>query len=111
MWGHPQLISLLKYPGVKIFIDCTFSVCPPKFYQYLILMVYDSPTKLYVPAFYVLMTKKSEEAYYLVFMKLAMVCNWELKPGSISCDFEKGLINSIKSTFPKGSIIGCLFHF
>jgi hypothetical protein len=54
---------------------------------------------------------KSREAYYMVLMKLAMASNWKLDPGTITCDYEMALINSVKETYQNATIVGCLFHF
>ena len=35
----------------------------------------------------------------------------KMSPKCIYCDFEKALINAIRSQFPKAEIIGCLFHW
>jgi hypothetical protein len=41
-WAHPQLVPLLKYEKLSLFIDGTFKCCPKEFSQLLIFMIYDA---------------------------------------------------------------------
>ena len=66
---HP-LIKLLKYKKLFLHIDATFNGVPRGFYQVLIFSVLDQGTNLHVPIFYCPMTKKSEEAYNLLWMHI-----------------------------------------
>ncbi|KAG6608675.1 uncharacterized protein IUM83_14772 [Phytophthora cinnamomi] len=34
-----------------------------------------------------------------------------MEPGTITCDFEQGLINAVGDQFPNSTVMGCLFHF
>ena len=66
---HP-LIKLLKYKKLFLHIDATFNGTPRGFYQVLMFSVLDQGTNLHVPIFYCPMTKKSEEAYNLLWMHI-----------------------------------------
>ena len=37
--------------------------------------------------------------------------DWNLDPKSVTCDFEKGLINAVQHKFHESEINGCLFHW
>ncbi|OWZ21461.1 hypothetical protein PHMEG_0003999 [Phytophthora megakarya] len=63
-FGHPELIRLLRYPNSAIYIDGTFKMVPATFRQCLILMVKDLGVDVYVPAMYVLMDSKHQDAYW-----------------------------------------------
>ena len=61
-----SLIKLLKYKKLFLHIDATFNGAPRGFYQVLIISVLDQGTNLHVSILYCPMTKKSEEAYNLL---------------------------------------------
>ncbi|KAG2765653.1 hypothetical protein Pcac1_g22868 [Phytophthora cactorum] len=63
-FGHPDLVRLLRYSSSAIFIDGTFKMAPRPFTQCLIVMVKDPGVNVYVPAMYVLMTSKQQDAYW-----------------------------------------------
>ena len=110
-WGNPGLFGVLKIPGVELFVDATFSSCPSQFYQCLIIMAFDNTTGVYVPILYILMTKKTEEHYLHAIHCLMVVSDYKLKPNSITCDFERALMNAFRTKFPNADMYGCLFHF
>ncbi|EGZ27674.1 hypothetical protein PHYSODRAFT_321435 [Phytophthora sojae] len=58
-----------------------FPVRPRSFYQCVVLMVSDAASGV------------------------------RLQPGSVVCDFEAALIDSVTDQFPHARVIGCLFHF
>ena len=64
--------SLLRYKKLFLHIDATFDGAPRGFYQVLIFSVLDQGTNVHVPIFYCLMTKKSEDAYNLLWMHITM---------------------------------------
>lgn len=110
-FGHPDLTRLLNYPGLSLFIDGTFKVTPPAFYQCLIIMLYDPSVDLYIPVLYILIDSKDELSYNNALHWVKVQCRLNIKPQTITCDFEKGLIKAIQKQFPNTTILGCLFHF
>ncbi|EGZ27523.1 hypothetical protein PHYSODRAFT_257161 [Phytophthora sojae] len=62
--GHPELVRLLRYLGAAVFINGTFEMVPKPSTQCLIVMVRDPGVDLYVPAMYVLMDSKQQDAYW-----------------------------------------------
>ncbi|KAJ8524184.1 hypothetical protein ON010_g16934 [Phytophthora cinnamomi] len=51
------------------------------------------------------MTKDGDAAFFLFHYTL------DGDVGTISCDFERGLIKAVGDQFPETDIVGCLFHF
>jgi hypothetical protein len=119
-WGHPGLRFDLKNGPVNVFLDCTFSVVPVPhvFKQLLVVMVYYKTYGLYVPIFHILLQNKHEALYDAAIGMIFIFC--KLQGLSVTCDFEKGLINAARKHFQMyhdedGNIeatpfIGCLFH-
>ena len=62
----PSLIKLLEYKKLFLHIDATLDGAPPGFHQDIIFSVLDHTSSLHTPIFYCPMTKKSEEAYNLL---------------------------------------------
>lgn len=110
-FGHPDLLRILRYPQLTLFIDGTFSVVPKGFSQCLIAMVYDPSVDVYVPLLYVLVNSKSQETYWRVLEQLIMASDRQLEPRDVTCDFELALINAVIEQFPAANIVGCLFHW
>ena len=40
-----------------------------------------------------------------------VVSDYKLKPNSITCDFERALMNEFRTKFPNADMYECLFHF
>lgn len=95
-WAHPGLFSILKSPAIHIFVDTTFSVVPDPYKQLLIILVKEAAHDMYLPACYVLMIGKSQFLYRLAFHMLEGVLCSKIRPSAVYCDFEKGLISSLK---------------
>jgi hypothetical protein len=116
-WAHPDLLYLLRQEHLRAHVDMTFNIASQGDFaiygsaQLMVLMVYSPPEEMYVPVFYVLLDSKSETAYYHAFQQLICATDWKFDPISMTCDFEKGLMNMVKLQFPKAQIIGCYFHF
>lgn len=110
-FGHPDLIRLLRYSGTAIYIDGTFKMVPKPFTQCLIVMVRDPGVDLYVPAMYVLMDSKQQDAYWYALNCITIQTGRLLEPATVTCDFERGLINAVVEQFPLVKIVGCLFHW
>lgn len=110
-FGHPDLIRLLRYPSISLFIDGTFKVTPANFKQCFIIMMFDPSVDLYIPIFYILLDEKDELTYSNALNWIKVQCGFNINPNAITCDFEKALINAVNSQFRNSNIIGCLFHF
>ena len=78
-------------------------------------MCYNSIIDKKIPCSFILMNNKSQKSYELVLKKLYNIITFEdskaLKLISITSDFEKGLINAIKTVFKKTRHVGCFFHY
>ena len=110
-WGHPELRFECKHGDNNLFIDCTFKVVPFGFSQCMVIMVYLSAYRIYVPIMYILLQGKYEEIYRYALQEAISSTDWELNAKSTTCDFEIGLMNAVKFQFGEGKHIGCLFHF
>ena len=74
-------------------------------------MVFDVQTEVYVPVMYVLMTSKTEALYWHVMHWVIVTSGWKMDPFSVTCDFEKGLINAVKQQFMDSVINSCHFYW
>ena len=110
VFENPSLFGLLS-GAVQLFIDGTFRICPSQFYQYLIIMVFDVQTAVYVPILYVLMTGKHAHLYWHALHWGFVASNWKLDPLFVTRDFEKRLHSSIRGRFTSTIFNGCLFHW
>jgi len=84
---------------------------PYPFYQCICFMIFDFPTDLFVPIFYVLLESKTEWSYWHAIHEVLVACELKFEPGEIHCDFEKALINAVKDQFNLSSVTGCFFHW
>jgi hypothetical protein len=105
------MVILASKGGLNLFIDCTFDVVPHPFTQMMVIMLYDEATQLYLPVFHVLLQSKHEDAYIEAIHQCIVAANHKMDGISITCDFEKGLINACKSQFPRAFTVLCEFHF
>jgi hypothetical protein len=110
-FAHPDLVFDCIGVPQDLFIDCTFKCVPKGFAQCLILMIYSHQHGMYVPIFYVLMTCKKEALYKHAFQNIVAACSWKLFGKTLSCDFEKAIINVAQREFPEALILGCYFHW
>ncbi|OWY97538.1 hypothetical protein PHMEG_00031912 [Phytophthora megakarya] len=108
-FGHPELIRLLRYSNSAIYIDGTFKMVPAPLRQCLIVIVKDLGVDVYVPAMYVLMDSKHQDAYWNALNFVIIQTGRLLEPSTVTCDFEKGLMNAVTDQFPLVKIVGCLF--
>eukprot|EP00804_Cyclotella_cryptica_P019805 CCRYP_009698-RA/>CCRYP_009698-RA protein AED:0.16 eAED:0.16 QI:838/1/1/1/0/0/5/278/686 len=106
----PQLLALLNYPMVQLFVDCTFNIVPHPFKQCLIIMIFDAGRRIYTPVAWALMTGKTNECYWQVFNWITSVVQ-DLDPSYIGVDFELAFFTNVSIHFPDAKLIGCLFHF
>jgi hypothetical protein len=72
-FGLHSLIKLLRYKKLFLHIDATFDGAPRGFYQVVIFSVMDQASGLHTPIFYCPMTKKSEEAYNLLWGNIVAI--------------------------------------
>lgn len=110
-WSHPNLMKLLRYENLTLFIDGTFRCVPSQYKQCVVLMVYDMGSKCYVPVFFVLCTSKTYDTYWNLLQYISDACGEKPRPKQVVCDFELALINAVRDWFPGAKIIGCHFHF
>ncbi|EGZ11400.1 hypothetical protein PHYSODRAFT_520525 [Phytophthora sojae] len=80
-FGHPDLIRLLLYEGVSLFVDATFKITPSPF----------------------------EQTYILRWVQIQ--CKMKCTPKTVVCDFEQALHVAVKDQFSDSYLIGCLFHW
>jgi hypothetical protein len=60
---------------------------------------------------FILLQGKYEDIYRYALQEAISGTDWELNAKSTTCDFEIGLMNTVKFQFGEGKHIGCLFHF
>jgi len=86
------------------------------FKQLMVIMIFNQALDTYVPIFFILLQSKDQVAYYLALQHAINASDWKLRPKTVSCDFEKGLLKAVEDEF-RGTpedpmeIIGCEFHF
>ena len=100
----------------ELFIDATFKICPPNWYQLLNIFGYIEKRKFYLPMGHILMNSKSENLYNTVFTVLIKQikshCNLKSFSGiKIMSDFELPMRKSIKNCFDGCLLEGCFFHY
>ncbi|EGZ29698.1 hypothetical protein PHYSODRAFT_323186 [Phytophthora sojae] len=94
-WADPRLLELLRYPGSQMFVDGTFRCVPRSFYQCVVLMVSDAASGVFVPCVYALTTGKTHQLYQKLMRFMDDGTGSRLQPGSVVCDFEAALIDSV----------------
>jgi hypothetical protein len=112
-WGHPDLIFHFKNGPCPIFLDCTFYATPEDkiFKQLMIIMMHDKAYDMYIPVFYVVLPSKHESVYWHALQMCISATDWTMKASTYTCDFEKGLIKTMKAQFIDGIPVMCNFHF
>lgn len=106
MLGTNQTLSWLESHD-NWFADGTFKISPAIFLQLFTIHVLFSSTT--VPALFVLMTRKTQEMYRIVFQKIQDL-RPQVRPTSLMSDFETGMRNAFKNVFPAAALGGCFFH-
>lgn len=103
-------LALAKY----WIVDGTFDCVPGLFRQLFTILGSSSPNHEHAfPIIHTLMTAKNEALYRAVFATLIEKANElgiDLDPPVILSDFEKAIINAIKSEFPETKQNACFFH-
>ncbi|KAK1930487.1 hypothetical protein P3T76_014158 [Phytophthora citrophthora] len=110
-WGHPALVRLLTYDNVSLFLDATFRCVPASFYQCIVVMVYDRGSRCYVPCVTILSTTKTEWFWRRALHGVQVCTKMSMQPGTITCDYERAVLNAARDQFPESTTVGCLFHF
>lgn len=64
-----------------------------------------------IPFLFALMARKNEVAYKRLFSVVKDVMPQDFQPEHVMTDFETGLRNAAKSSFPAANLHGCHFHF
>lgn len=54
------------------------------------------------------MSRKTQQLYEIVLAKVKELC--DIEPQIVTADFEVGLQNAIKITWPASNVVGCWFH-
>ena len=68
-----SLVKLLRYKKLFLHVYATFDGAPQGFYQVVIFSVMDHASNLHTPIFYCPMTKKTEEAYNLLWGNIVAI--------------------------------------
>ncbi|ETM02476.1 hypothetical protein L917_01075 [Phytophthora nicotianae] len=82
-WAHPQLMDRIKQRQCSIFIDATYRCVPIRFYQLVILMLYDPISDLYLPIWYVLTTGKTSQVYEHLLHSIFVSSKKKLDPAHV----------------------------
>ncbi|XP_068224123.1 uncharacterized protein [Palaemon carinicauda] len=105
IYSTSRNLQLLK-EKIRWFCDGTFDCAPIGRQLYTIhAMIQENKT---LPLVYCITTHKNEKTYDTIFGWLE---SRNLRPASVSLDFELSAINSVKKFFPNAEICGCFFHF
>ena len=73
VFALPSLVKLLQYKQLFLHVDATFDGAPRGFYQVVIFSVMDHASSLHTPIFYCPITKKSKEAYNLLWGNIVLI--------------------------------------
>lgn len=110
VFASSPILAKIEGMAVRHFhVDATFKVVPfGEFRQLLVIHInVDEHT---FPLIYVLMTRKTQEAYCSVFQYIEEnVCH--LRPNSFMTDYETGLRNALRFVYTIAKIEGCWFHY
>lgn len=90
------------------FMDGTFLVTPPEFYQTFNIAA--EVEGIVVLVFTVLMTSKNSLLYKEVLRKIAQDFP-RVTPKHVMADFEGGISVAVKEVFPNAAEHGCQYHY
>lgn len=96
--------------NIRMLMDGTFKVLPShiKFRQlYIINIIIDE--RCY-PLAYILMEKKTQSSYRLIFQKLKLLMG-PCEITNVMSDYEAATRKALKIEFPRARISGCYFHY
>ncbi|CAF1405547.1 unnamed protein product, partial [Rotaria sordida] len=99
------------FQSSHIFMDGTFTVCPPYFDQ--VFTMYCIHHDQAIPCIIALLPGRSAMIYQYIFDLLdneAKELGLSFGPDTITSDFEPGLIKAIKRQFHNSRHLGCYFH-
>lgn len=96
----------LANPGRSLVIDATFRVVPRQFQQLLVVFLETNGTVL--PAFFVLMERKTRCLYEAVFAEISRRIP---APASVMSDWETALRRAAAVIWPAAQQRGCWFHY
>ncbi|KAJ0399314.1 hypothetical protein P43SY_000153 [Pythium insidiosum] len=83
-FAHPDLIRILSYPKITLFIDGTFKMVPKGFSQCVIVMAFDPATDMYVPIYYVLADNKEQTTYWRILNEIIIDTKFKLDPAYVT---------------------------
>lgn len=91
----------------SLYMDGTFKQSPPLFHQIYVILA--ERNGFVLPLLYALLPNKRRQTYNLLFETIAQ--RWpNLKPSSISVDFEIAAFQAAQTAFQDAQMFGCLFH-
>lgn len=102
-FGKMELVNTLRAKKSKLHIDATFDCCPKGFYQCLIVSIFidtNGENGLFLPCFYILMSKKSRGAYVMALSSLNNLLGGAMDPQFVMHDFEVAMRQGIAMVFP-----------
>ncbi|ETO73153.1 hypothetical protein F444_10876 [Phytophthora nicotianae P1976] len=73
-------------------------------------MGYDLVFDLYLPILYVLLPDKQQDTYWHLLDNVIMQSDLQVDLRYTTCDFEMGLLNTVRQQFTGFSVVDCLFH-
>ena len=99
-----------------LFFDGTFHSCPKSFYQVFNILAHLKNKNVALSIMTILMKNKYELSYINLFENLKLILyepNISIDTNKIylMSDYETGLRNALKITFPNAVILGCYFHY
>ncbi|KAL4500704.1 hypothetical protein ABPG72_019938 [Tetrahymena utriculariae] len=110
-----QMRRLISENLSQFFID-GYHKTPSGWCQMLSICIRDNESELFFPVYHILMSQKSQCLYEEAFQQAKCIIDKyktsqnPFQLTTVSCDFEKALLNSIKQVFPQAEIYGCFFH-
>lgn len=112
VWGHPELIDILRSGATDIYIDGTYDAAPHGFKQCVIIMAFDGRTDLFTPIWWCLTQDKSETTYESLLFHCFQSTGHKWVINTLTGDFETAYDTAAKKIFGKNLIfIGCYFHW
>uniref|UniRef100_A0A914QMW8 MULE transposase domain-containing protein n=1 Tax=Panagrolaimus davidi TaxID=227884 RepID=A0A914QMW8_9BILA len=107
--GTSEGLALLRR-GNRWYGDGTFDVSPTEFNQVFTLHANFDESKTTVPCLYILLERKTKEAFKRMFIKIKELVGLGITPEHYMCDFEKAQMNGFHFVYPGVQITGCNFH-
>ncbi|XP_039297484.1 uncharacterized protein LOC120354421 isoform X2 [Nilaparvata lugens] len=94
----------------RIHVDATFKTVPAQLQAQQLLTIHGEYMHHLFPLAYVLMTRRTQDAYegVLSYLKNQMPA---LNPTFVLADFEQAIQNATLTVWPNCRIVGCFFHY